>query len=231
MTDLLAQTVRNNAEWCSLVCATHGAAGRFEFAAWVCEQPTPDYYPNLVTLRADCAAAQTGRAQTLTDHPGPWGIKDSFCTLDLSPHGFRRAIEGHWVLYDSSPGHRSELDWRPLTTVAELGRWETVWGGEIHTGQRRVFLPAILNVASTRFLAGYLEDRLVAGGIVTHADGVAGLSNTFTAPDMPDLGDAVLAEAQRAADGAPLVGWRAGEINAEVGENLGPLQVWLRARK
>ncbi|MDP3853449.1 hypothetical protein [Phenylobacterium sp.] len=231
MADLLTQAVRNNAEWCSLVCATHGAAGRFEFAAWVCRDLTPDYYPNLVTLRADCSAAQTALAQTLTDYPETLGIKDSFRTLDLAPHGFRRAIEGHWVRYAQASSPQTNLDWRPLTTVAELGRWEVAWGGDVHRGQRRVFLPAILALSSTHFLAGYFDERLVAGGIVTHADGVAGLSNIFTAPDVPDLVDAVLAEARRVADGTPLVGWRAGDTNAEVGESLGPLQVWLRERK
>jgi hypothetical protein len=39
--------VRNNAEWCDLVCRTHGAATSFDAVAWTSATRTPNHYPEL----------------------------------------------------------------------------------------------------------------------------------------------------------------------------------------
>jgi hypothetical protein len=227
MSERLAKAVRNNAEWCASVCATHGEGGRFGFAAWSQEEPAPHYYPNLVTLRADCASAQIDEIGHLARRlPAGWGVKDSFANLDLTPLGFEAAISGEWVDYPI-PETGAALDWRPVDDPMALQAWEIAWGGENHRGHRRIFAPALLD--SSTFLAGFWRERLVAGGVVTMAAGVAGLSNVFSTLDTSGMTDAVVHQAHRVAGEAPLVGWRrVGE--ADGGRSLGPLRVWLKAR-
>ena len=226
MSELLDQTVRNNAEWCSLICASHGGdSGRFEFASWIIKGHAPPYYPNMITLRSGCAIAQAEQAARFTELQGI-GVKDSFLELDLAHLGFRSAIQGQWVSYRHT---RSEyrLDWRIADTIQELNLWEKTWGGEAHVGQGRTFLPAILDAPTVRMIGGYHDGKLVAGGIVSHAAGVAGLSNVFVTDGYRDAEVAVLSEAHRVADGAQIVGWTR-EVDPQVAESLGPLQVWLR---
>src|SRR4051812_21552215 len=43
----------NNAEWCDLVCRSHGAQTLFDDDAWTSETRTPAYYPDAVTLVSD----------------------------------------------------------------------------------------------------------------------------------------------------------------------------------
>jgi hypothetical protein len=43
----------NNAEWCDLVCGTHGAQTRFDEDAWTSRTRTPPGYPDAVTLVPD----------------------------------------------------------------------------------------------------------------------------------------------------------------------------------
>lgn len=226
MDDLLLRAARNNAEWCGQVCAAHGAVGRFGYAAWCCETPTPRFYPNLVTLRPDCVSAQTDQVGRLTLLPQGWGVKDSFAQLDLTSLGFVAAIAGEWVEYGRATTG-ANLDWREIRTPMELQAWEIAWGGEPHHNHPRIFTPAMTEIPTTTFLAGFQQGRLVAGGVVTLAAGVAGLSNIFTTADTPGLTEAVLMEAYATAEGLPLVGWRqAGETDG--GRAIGPLKVWLR---
>lgn len=229
MSDLLDQVVRNNAEWCSLVCATHGGdPGDFGFASWIIKGRAPLYYPNMVTLRSGCAAAQTEQAAHFTELQGI-GIKDSFFELDLAPLGFRAAIQGHWICYRNVQSD-SQLDWKIVSSIPELNLWERAWGGEAHVGQGRIFLPTILGVTTVQIIAGYQDNSLVAGGIVNHAGGVAGLSNVFGLAGIDDAESAVAHEAHRLTDGAPLVGWTR-QVEPNLAHTLGALQVWMRDGK
>ena len=225
MDDLLARAVRNNAEWCARICGLRGWPGQFGYSAWVCDYPAPLYYPNIVTLRPDCLAAQTALVDSLWNISADWGVKDSFHNLDLSAKGFRAAIQGRWVHHRNAPPDASGLEWRAVKSELELASWEAAWGGEAHRGHARIFWADLLSDPTVMIFGGFAAGQLLAGGVVSHAAGVAGLSNTFAT--RPDLLDGVLRHAHDLADGAPLVGWIRDD-DWRTGEGLGPLQVWLR---
>jgi hypothetical protein len=227
MSDLRLQAVRNNADWCARICALHGSAGQFGDAAWVCDQPAPPYYPNVVTLRPDRVAAQTAVVQSLADAPYDLGVKDSFHALDLAPQGFRAAIQGRWLHYRDASDGDAGLDWRTITSPADLASWEAAWGGEAHRGRLRIFRPGLLADETVTVFGGHAAETLVAGGVINRAAEVVGLSNIFA--DDPAQRAGVLGHAHRLAGGGPLVGWEANDAEPD-GEVLGPLQVWLRAR-
>jgi hypothetical protein len=225
VSELLDRAVRNNAEWCARISALHGSGGHFHYAAWQNRHPAPRYYPNLVTLRPDCAVAQMEAVADLSHLPVGWGVKDSYRTLDLQPLGFRAAIQGRWVHHNDSSQDGGGLEWRKVETTQALALWEAAWGGEGHRGHARIFQPGILDDASISVFGGYAEDRLVAGGIVNLASGAAGLSNVFTT--RPELDRAIVRYGQLLTDGLPLVSWQDAATGVD-GESLGLLQVWLR---
>jgi hypothetical protein len=225
VSELLDQAVRNNANWCARISALHGSNGRFGFAVWQNRYPAPRYYPNVVTLRSDCVAAQMDAIAELKHLPSGWGVKDSYHTLELGPLGFRAAIQGRWVHHNDPSGDDTGLEWRRADTALSLALWEAAWGGESHRGHNRIFLPDILEDASITLFGGYAEERLEAGAIVNVAGGVAGLSNVFATD--ANLARSVVRHGRRLADGLPLVSWQ--DAGADIdGESLGLLQVWLR---
>jgi hypothetical protein len=81
----------NNAEWCDLVCGTHGAQTRFEEDAWTSRTRTPPGYPDAVTLVPHPSVSDL---LTRIDSAAGCSIKDSFSTLDLTSYGFK-------VLFDA----------------------------------------------------------------------------------------------------------------------------------
>ncbi|HEX6872642.1 MAG TPA: hypothetical protein VF163_16210 [Micromonosporaceae bacterium] len=50
MDPLPVLAARNNAEWCELVCRSHGIQTRYVDEAWVAGSRTPPFYPDAVTL-------------------------------------------------------------------------------------------------------------------------------------------------------------------------------------
>lgn len=104
----LNQTVQNNAIWCDTICRTHGRPGEFLDGLWLNRAETPPFYPNAVTLTQDQTMIQMAHINELVAGgiPGEWGVKDSYCVLDLSPVGFHTVFEGDWI-YRAAP----RLDW------------------------------------------------------------------------------------------------------------------------
>jgi hypothetical protein len=43
----------NNAEWCAAVWRSHGLPVEQAYGMWFCPRPTPQYYPNVVTVDAE----------------------------------------------------------------------------------------------------------------------------------------------------------------------------------
>jgi len=54
----LRWAVRNNANWCDLVCRSHGIRTTFGPELWVTTERSPNFYPDAITLREQ-AAKQT----------------------------------------------------------------------------------------------------------------------------------------------------------------------------
>jgi len=93
------QAARNNAVWCETVCRVHGTPGEFYAPLWLTRHPVPRCYPNVVTLSHDSTAAQLAHIEALVELglPGRWGVKDSFCSLDLAALGFRPLFDATWL--------------------------------------------------------------------------------------------------------------------------------------
>jgi len=222
----------NNAEWCDIVCRTHGIIGAFHPHLWASRRRTPPYYPDAVTLDADATGEHI--LQIVDSATPGCSIKDSFARLNLLPAGFRILFEGDWILRGpEQPVRASESDirWRRVRDAGALTAWEAAWsGGEVVT---ELFRPALLDHAAVVVLAGYVRDRLVAGAILNRSGAAVGVSNLFTT--LGDLGDAwpgCLAAVATAFPRLPIVGYESGDALVAAHENgftsIGRLRIWIK---
>ena len=226
---------RNNAQWCDTVCATHGTPGMFDESVWVCQHPTPRFYPNIVTLSPDDLSAQRHAVERLRQAlPGSWAVKDSFATLDLAPLAFTQLFEAQWIWRPGDaqpPIVRSDLRWTRIIDAAALESWERAWAGEDDGSVDRIFLPPLLHDPGIAIFAARQEERIVAGVIANRTDDVLGLSNLFAPTAMLEHGWAgAIASIAATFPSLPMVGYESGDDLAMAErfgfERVGPLRVY-----
>jgi hypothetical protein len=236
ITSELAAAARNNAVWCDTVCRAHGRPGEFLPGLWVDRHPAPRFYPNAITLGADEAAVvarlyELGRAGL----PPGWGVKDSFCTLDLTPLGFRVLFDAEWIWRPAARsvpppgGGLAGAHWARIRTQAELAGWEAAWGSA--SEEDRLF-PPLLAYPAIAFLAAYRAGEIIAGAIANQSDDVVGLGNTFgPTGESAGLWAGIITAARQAFPGLPLAGYEAGADLAAAQSAgcaaIGPLRVWV----
>ncbi|MET7876456.1 hypothetical protein ACPXB1_11295 [Micromonospora sp. DT68] len=217
--DVREAAARNNAEWCDVVCGSHGVAGWFDADAWSTPRRSPTWYPDAVTLRpgvdADALLARIDAG------PGA-SVKDSFADLDLAGHGFEVLFDAQWIHRPPTDPPAGPLLTR-VTTPQGLAAWAAAHGGG------DLFRPAVLTDPRVRVLARYDDRGEVVGGAVVSGDGVLGVSNLFAGTDGPDeIWRGVLATVP----GLPLVGYESGpDLTPALKAGftaVAPLRVWLR---
>ena len=122
-----AAAARNNAEWCDLVCRTHGATTYVDAAAWTSATRTPLYYPDAVTVAAEVSVVDL---LARIDSTAGCSIKDSYATIDPRPFGFRVLFDAEWIVSDQRLAHPSGgRRWERLRRRDDLEKWEAAWQG------------------------------------------------------------------------------------------------------
>ncbi|WP_435970161.1 hypothetical protein [Streptomyces sp. Qhu_M48] len=228
---VLAEAVRNNAEWCRAMCAAHGRPGAFGPRAWTNDRRTPLYYPDAVTLTGD---ADVKDVLPGIDRGTPGAsVKDSFARLDLTAEGFRLLFEATWIHRPAGlPVPPATGDWRAVRTPDELAAWALAWS-DGDADEAALFRPGLLADPSTTVAAGYAADGRILGGAVLSASGsVTGVSNLFATGDTDParVWDGCLC---LVADDRTVVGYESGDDLAPAlaagFRETGPLRVWLDA--
>ena len=211
---LVVAAAHDNAVWCAAVCRATGIASRIDGGFWAADAPTPDGYPEAVTL-------EPGRSPEIVAAALPTGatsVKDSFADLDLTGAGFRVLFEARWIAHAPVSPRPSGL--RVVSSPDELAAWAAVHGGE-------AFAPALLEDPTVVVLAS--GDPITAGAVLTDAGAVIGVSNVFGGASAYS---AVVGEAARRFPGRTVVGWEAGEdlaaAEAAGFRAIGDLRVWVR---
>ncbi|MEU8287806.1 hypothetical protein AB0C01_26100 [Micromonospora sp. NPDC048905] len=220
MLDDVRTAARDNAEWCDIVCGSHGLAGRTDADAWSVPHRSPPWYPDAVTLRPGVDA---GALLARIDAGPGASVKDSFADLDLSGYGFRVLFDARWIHRPPSPPPADE-PLTPVTSADDLAVWAAAHGGG------KLFRPTLLADPRVRVLARHDGRGVLTGGAVLSGDGPYGVSNLFTRTDNPrDIWRAVCATVSD----APLVGYETTpDLAAALAAGFtttGPLRVWLRA--
>ena len=223
----------NNAEWCAAVWRSHGLRVERTLGLWSCPDPTPRFYPNVVTVeRAASPAEQTAFIERLSrDSPDlSLSVKDSFSCLDLREAGLTPLFDARWLWRDGH-GASGDIDksrWRQIGDARDLAHWERAWRGADHD-TRPIFLPELLLDGRATVLGEFDSDgAILAGGVVYAAAGVLGITNVFGSRDRFLRAVASLYPA------SPLVGYETGDdlkAAEEAGfQVIGPLRVWARPR-
>ena len=233
MDDAQLICIRNNAEWCDLVCRSHSVPGTYERSLWIQPGVGPEFYPNVITLARNDRQEQTERISDLLALRSSISVKDSFSALDLSTVGMRRVFDAEWVWMDPANSRHSfnmSERWSRIESVAELAYWQTAWRGAAPGSP--VFLPALLENSSIVFLAAWSGAAIVAGCVLNRdANNVVGLSNLFSPVAGRDrYFTAAINHASQFARGAPLVGYQSGEdlirMKSSGFRSVGVLTVW-----
>lgn len=221
----------NNAEWCAAIWRSHGLPVETDCGLWFCPRPTPQYYPNVVTV--DLAADPIAQARVIADlqHANPdldLSVKDSFAALALESAGLKPLFDARWLwrAARSSPAGDEILSWRRIEDGPGLAEWERTWRGEDQDDER-IFRAELLMDRRASILGGFdASGALRSGGTIYDAAGVLGVANIFGSRRR------FLSAAAASAPGRPIVAYEAGGDLASADRNgfamLGPLRVWVR---
>lgn len=236
--ELVRQAALENARWCELVCAAHGAPGELHASHWIDHHAVPRYYPRLVTLGGpEQASEHLGATRELVarDPGAAVAVKDSFRALQLEPLGLHLLFEATWIGLGAGAA-APDLAGARCTVVRdaeELGRWEDAWRGALEPAGSCAFPPALLDHPGLDFVACRRGDAIVATCVLHRSDGVVALSNL--GGDPPLALRAGMETARERHPGLPLVGYESGAVLdlaiAEGFERLGPLAVWQTASR
>lgn len=239
---LVEAAARNNASWCAAVCTAHGVASGDGAGVWSAGAPTPDGYPEAVTLAPGLDPARVLASLA----PGATSVKDSFADVDLSAHGFHVLFDAQWIGQDArsaavaaaaggravGPGDSEPADvdrdgdlaFERVRSAGVLGHWAAAHGN------RAAFVPALLDDPAVAVLGVRTGDDFTAGAILNGSGDAVGVSNTFG--PAASVYRAVGTEAQRRFPGLPVVGWEsADDLAAPLAAGfaaIGPLRVWVR---
>lgn len=242
---LRERAAHNNARLCDAVCRSHGAPGEFHPALWLDRHETPPYYPNVVTLSETASVAELLEAIRRLDAAElgeGWGVKDSFCALDLGSRGFRLLFHGQWLhraaglFLPRSP--IADVSWHRIETPHDLGFWESAWreasGSPTPVRPQPIFRSGLLQDPDVAIFGARRGRTDVAGFVANRSGADLGLSNFFApAAVHEDFRASGLAAAMEAFPGRTLVGY---EVGADVSvarrlgfEPIGALRVWGKA--
>ena len=106
--ELLTLAVRNNADWCALICTSHGVSVGWEPPVWYCAGPPPVFYPHIISIGPECDLPMIARK--IPDMKGRVSIKDAYDSLALESLGFKRLFRGRWLVALRRHWHRLRMN-------------------------------------------------------------------------------------------------------------------------
>jgi hypothetical protein len=213
--------VENNASWCDLVCRTHGIATSWREGFWVSRQPSPQFYPEGISLQENLVADQL-----IDELPvGICSVKDSFADLDLAGHGFELMFEARWIYRAPTTGTEPVVGWTTVSTDEDFVVWLDA------CGLAGVLPAALLHDESVRFLQRKRADEVSAGAVLNRSASVVGITNLFGARELLEqVWRDVAALCGQHFPTCPIVGYERGQdLDAAINtrfSDLAALRVW-----
>ncbi len=215
--DVTTAAARNNAEWCDMVCRSHGIPTSVERDVWVAHRRSPPLYPDAVTL---APSATVDSILGRMDAADGCSVKDCFVSVDLGGYGFRVLFEAEWIYRSHSSSTVAGLTWSP----AQPPELNDIWG--------ETLLPSLLAEPAVAVLVARAGDEIVAGVVANRSRDVVGLSNlVIFAADRDEVWAGAVAAISARFPGLALVGYESGDDLAAARragfESIGHLRVWL----
>ncbi|GAB2186481.1 hypothetical protein [Roseibium sp. LAB1] len=173
---------QNNALWCDAVLKSAGAKTEFHTGFWWARDKTLPLYPNIVTLSPKPGSDFYSALSTL---PEGAGVKDSYDSLDLAPHGFQKLFTDTWLFRPPVSSKRTPVGshWHKVATSESLKKWLDGW--DENESLHAVFPLRLLERKAIDFVAIVKDDKIKAGAVFNDGprlDGkeVLGVSNVFS---------------------------------------------------
>jgi hypothetical protein len=220
----LRSAVDASVGWYVDVCAVHGVGSILEDGMWSALAPPPRLHSDVVVVEPEVTADRVLDRMRGRPHGS---FKDSFATMD-APDGMELLFSATWVHLEAAQRSAggAPSPWSAVSTEEELAAWTA---SHDTTG---VLLPGLLARANFRFLARYLDGRIVAGAVARLGSGVVDLSNVYAVPPwLVDWAELATAVALHFPD-RPLVGYERGEALTSALDSgfvpTGELRVWIR---
>jgi hypothetical protein len=157
----------------------------------------------------------------------------------LQNSGFFQLFRASWIWKAPARPRANTLPvrWTVLQEPSELAKWEATWWRRTTPGDTtpkpRLFPAALLHASDVAFVAGFVDDKLVAGCVLASSDDVVGLSCSFYETVDPIVTESdLLSEIHRLHPDRPIVSYESGERLRAARlcgfEPVGALRVWLR---
>lgn len=228
--ELLQQAVQNNIDWCDCVAWCNGRPTTRTSSIWLCSEPMPPFYPNIVTSHNQALDAQS-LINAMTDHPGDWFIKDSFNEQAHSATPFECLFEARWYGWQSDESMdvtNSSPRFSRAQSETRRRQWIQHWG-DTEAGEQ-IFSPELLAQPNVSLIE--LESSTTPCGAALYETAqTVGVSNLFGSDENKRL---LMTLIQHHAGTRTVVGYGSDDelaLFATIGfQDLGPLSVLKYAR-
>ena len=159
--------------WYEDICALHGTATVLRDGLWSAVGPPPPLHSGVVLVEPGVTAEQVLERRRTTDG----GVKDSFASVDLGPHGLALLFEASWIHWDPHPPVRTlPAGWTAVDTPERLAAWTAVHD------TADVLLPGLLRSGHLVVLERQVDGAPGAGAVVRLGSGTVDVSNVHAAP-------------------------------------------------
>jgi len=222
----------NNADLYEAVFRAHGLGYQRDTALLLTPDSPPPYFSNLIALDPDATRRQYRAIADLKASRRRFSLKDGFCRLDLSPHGFAVLFEASWLwgppdAFDRVP----PPGWERIEAPGSLAEWEAAWSRFGSPCPTRVFPDILLADPDLTFFGRRSGSDFDAGCIANRSAACTGLSNIFAARPDDLMFRAAACLAAQIAPGKPVVGYDRGSaldaMTRSGFESAGGLRIWV----
>lgn len=225
MDDRVRAAIENNVALYRSVFRSHHLRYTTRGDLWLALDPAPAYYSSAIALTPSVRESDVVAALANVDSGG---VKDSFCTLDLKPHGFSELFFATWIYRQpEKSSSRPRFEWTVVSSPADLDRYR-----ESHGTADSILAELLSDPEVTVLIAR--EAETIAGGAIFNRSGTeVGVSNLFATDHLREAiwRDIPIVAATHFPDRA-IVGYEHGEdLRAAIDAGFtatGPLRIWAR---
>ena len=208
--------------WYDDICALHGTATVLHDGLWSAVGPPPPLHSGVVVVEPGRSADQVVDRRAAT----AGGVKDSFCDVDLAPHGLQVLFAATWLHRPApEPVRTPPSGWSAVTTADGLAAWTA--GHDT----AEVLLPDLLRSGHFAVLQRRVDGVAVAGAVARLGSGTVDVSNVHAAPGHAVDRAELAAVVGHLFPGRPQVGYERGDDLAAAlagGHTaVGELRVWV----
>lgn len=238
MNEKLKKAILNNNDLYEAVFSAQNIGFLRSDSIWYSLEKTPPFYSNIVTTSENWQPDEifsSIEANFKRANWSKWSIKDSFASLNLKNHGFKKLFDAQWLYLEAAkftPANKSlDIRYEIVNSEKMLTDWRTAWDNDEKLG-KEIFLPAMLDNSEIYFIAGYKDEKIVSGCLINETADVLGISNFFAPDSKFEYWSEIIKFVYDSIAFSDIVGYEREDFVKKLRtlgfEAIGDLSVWLR---